>query len=192
EKLFRISGLVSLLFAVIFVTWFGALKVPYEDDPASFYPPFVRTASVIAMHHKVLYLVWVGLVIISLLLNVRYIYSKYDFKSKFGTAFLYLSFVSLIITIIVPHAEGGIEKLIHWSGALSFGVFCAGSVIIFLFKKGKENKKFTYTMFFFIGVLALMLILLALFKENGAIETLPIWCAYIILFLANYTPVYKK
>ncbi len=192
EKIYKIGALVTLLVTVIFVTWFGALKVPYEDDPSSFYPPFVRTASVIAMHYKALYLLWVGLVIVSLLLNVRYMYLKYDFKSKLGTAFLYLSFISLITTVIVPHAEGGIEKLIHWTGALTFGIFCAGSIIIFLFKKGKENKKFTYTMYFFLGVLGLMLILLALFKENGAIETLPIWCAYLILFLTNYTPIYKS
>lgn len=191
-KILSKAAVISLLVTVVFVTWFGALKVPYEDDPTSFYPPFVRTASVIAMHYKALYLLWVGLVIVSLLLNIRYMYLKYNFKSKLGTASLYFSFFCLLMTVIVPHAEGGIEKLIHWTGALAFGVFCAASIIIFLFLKGRENKKFIYTMLFFIGVLALMLILLALFQENGAIETLPIWATFLILFLINNTRLYEK
>lgn len=188
----RIFCMIWLFIGVGYITWFGALKVPLEDSPCGFYPVYVRTASVIAMYYKELYYLWVLFTIVALFLNIRYMYRRYDYKSKIGSASLYASFVCIMMTIVVPHAESGILKLIHWSSALGFGVFCAATIILFLVNKSKANKRFLYTLFFFIFVLALMLVLLILFKENGAIETLPIWCTYLILFLANFTGIYKK
>lgn len=180
-----------LIIGVGFITWFGALKVPYEDAPG-YYPMFVRTASVIAMYYSKLYYLWMIFMIIALFLNINYMYRHYDYKGTLGKALMYAGFVCIIVTKIVPHAEAGIPKLIHWTAALSFGVFCAASVILFLGNKAKTNKRFKITLILFIAVLAIMIILLVLFKENGAIETLPIWCAYLILYLANFTNIYKQ
>jgi hypothetical protein len=179
-----------LIAAVVFITWFGALKVPYEDGPG-YYPMFVRTASVIAMYYSKLYYLWMVFMIAALFLNINYMYRHYDYKGKIGKVTMYAGFICIIITKIVPHAEAGIRKGIHWTAALSFGVFCAASIILFLINKMKTNKRFKITLVLFIAVLAIMIILLILFKENGAIETLPIWSAYLILFLANFTDIYK-
>lgn len=187
----RIFCMFWLFIGVGFITWFGALKVPLEDG-SGYYPMFVRTASVIAMYYAKLYYLWMIFMIIALFLNIKYMYRHNDYEGKLGKALMYAGFVCIIVTKIVPHAESGIPKLIHWTAALSFGVFCAASVILFLGNKAKTNKRFKITLILFIAVLAIMLILLVLFKENGAIETLPIWAAYLILFLVNFTKIYKE
>ena len=187
----RMFCMIWLIIGVGFITWFGALKVPYEDGPG-YYPMFVRTASVIAMYYAKLYYLWMIFMIIALFLNIKYMYRHNDYEGKLGIALMYAGFVCIIITKIVPHAESGIPKLIHWTAALTFGVCCAASIILFLINKSKTNKRFKITLILFIAVLALMIILLILFKENGAIETLPIWCAYLILFLVNFTKIYKE
>ncbi len=187
----RIFCMGWLIIGVVFITWFGALKVPLEDG-SGYYPMFVRTASVIAMYYSKLYYLWMIFMIIALFLNIGYMYRHNNYEGKLGKATMYAGFVCIIITKIVPHAESGIPKLIHWTAALSFGVFCAASIILFLGNKSKNNRKFLYTLLFFIFVLAVMIVLLILFKENGAIETLPIWCAYLILFLVNFTGIYKE
>lgn len=187
----RIFCMVWLIIGVSFITWFGALKVPYEDAPG-YYPMFVRTASVIAMYYAKLYYLWMIFMIVALFLNINYMYRHYDYEGKLGKKLMYAGFVCIIITKIVPHAEAGIPKLIHWTAALAFGVFCAASIILFLINKSKINKKFKITLILFIAVLAVMIISLILFKENGAIETLPIWCAYLILYLVNFTGIYKE
>ena len=179
-----------LIAAVAFITWFGALKVTYLGVE---YPRFVRTASVIAMVHPYLYYFWVIFTIVSLWLNISYMYRHNGYNGKAGRITMYLSFICIIITKIVPHEDDfNWRMIVHWSAALTFGVFCAASIILFLFNKSKTNKRFLVTLLLFIAVLAAMIVLLILFKENGAIETLPIWCAYLILFLVNFTNIYKQ
>ena len=187
----RFFCMAWLVIGVVFITWFGALKVPYEDGPG-YYPMFVRTASVIAMYYSKLYYLWMAFMIIALFLNIKYMYRHNNYEGKLGKKLMYAGFVCIIVTKIVPHAESGIPKLIHWTAALSFGVFCAATIILFLGNKSKTNKRFLITLILFVAVLAVMIILLILFKENGAIETLPIWSAYLILFLVNFTKLYKE
>lgn len=179
-----------LIIAVGFITWFGALKVTYLGVE---YPRFVKTASVIAMVHPYLYYFWVLFTIVSLWLNISYMYRHNDYNGKAGKVTMYLSFICIIITKIIPHEDDfNWRMVVHWSAALAFGVFCAASIILFLFNKSKINKRFLTTLLLFIAVLATMIILLILFKENGAIETLPIWSAYLILYLVNFTNIYKQ
>lgn len=186
----RIFCLVWLLLGAGFVTWFGALKVTYLGVT---YPRFVKTASVIAMCHPKLYYLWIIFMIGALWLNVTYMYRHNNYHGKAGRITMYLGFACIIMTKIIPHEDNfNWRMVVHWTSALAFGVFCAASIVLFLINKSKENRRYFYTLLFFIFVLAAMIVLLLLFKENGAIETLPIWCAYLILYLANFTSIYKK
>ena len=179
-----------LIAAVGFITWFGALKVTYLGVA---YPRFVKTASVIAMVHPNLYYFWIIFTIVSLWLNIGYMYRHYGYNGKTGKVTMYLGFICIITTKIIPHEDNfNWRMVVHWTAALAFGVFCAASIILFLINKRKTNKRFLITLILFIAVLAIMILLLILFRENGAIETLPIWSAYLILFLANFTDIYKQ
>ncbi len=179
-----------LFLAVGFITWFGALKVEYLGVS---YPRFEKTASVIAMVHPKLYYLWVIFMIAALWLNINYMYRRYDYNGKVGKVSMYLSFICIIVTKIVPHEdEFNWRMVVHWSAALLFGTFGAAAVIVFLFSRAKENKRMLVTMLLFIALLAIMIVLLLLFGENGAIETLPIWGVFLILFLLNFTDVYEK
>lgn len=188
----RMFCMVWLISGVVFITIFGALRVPLEDG-SGYYPMFVRTASVIAMYHPISYYFWMVFMIVALFLNIGYMYRHNNYEGKLGKALMYAGFVCIIITKVIPHEDDfNWRMVIHWTAALTFGVCCAASVILFLFNKSKNNRKYLYTLLFFIFVLAVMIILLILFKENGAIETLPIWCAYLILYLVNFTNLYEK
>lgn len=188
----RAFCLAWLIIGVVFITFFGALRVPLEDG-TGYYPVFVRTASVIAMYYPKLYYLWVIFMIVALYLNIGYMYRRNNFESKIGKALMYAGFVCIIVTKIIPHEDDfNWRMVVHWSAALAFGVCCAGSVILFLYNKSKGNRRYLITLLSFIFVLAAMIVLLLLFRENGAIETLPIWCAYLILYLVNFTNIYTK
>lgn len=76
-----------LIIAVVFITWFGALKVTYLGVE---YPRFVKTASVIAMVHPYLYYFWVIFTIVSLWLNISYLYRHNGYNGKAGKVSMYL------------------------------------------------------------------------------------------------------
>ncbi len=186
----RIFCMIWLFIGVGYITWFNSLAVTYLGES---FGRFVKTASVISMVHPNLYILWVVFIIASLWLNISYMYRHNDYDGKVGKVSMYLGFVCIIITKIIPHEDDfNWRMVVHWTAALAFGVFCAASIILFLINKSKNNKRFLFTLLFFIAVLVLMIVLLILFKENGAIETLPIWCAYLILYLVNFTNFYKQ
>ncbi|HQH62036.1 MAG TPA: hypothetical protein PLE55_00100 [Clostridiales bacterium] len=186
----RIFCMVWLFLGAGFITWFGALKVTYLGVT---YPRFVKTASVIAMCHPKLYYLWIIFMIAALWLNITYMYRHNGYRGKAGRVTMYLGFACIIMTKIIPHEdEFNWRMVVHWTSVLAFGVFCAASIVLFLANKSKENRRYFYTLLSFIFVLAAMIVLLILFKENGAIETLPIWSAYVILYLANFTGLYKS
>jgi hypothetical protein len=186
----RIFCMLWLFIGVGFITWFGSLEVTYLGVD---YARFIKTASVIAMVHPYLYYFWVLFTIVSLWLNISYMYRHYDYQGKLGKAAMYLGFVCIIVTKIIPHEDDfNWRMVVHWTAALAFGVFCAASIILFLVNKSKNNKRFLFTLLGFVAVLVVMIVLLLLFAENGAIETLPIWSAYLVLYLVNFTKFYKE
>ena len=186
----RYFCMIWLFIGVGFITWFGSLEVTYLGVE---YARFVKTASVIAMVHPYLYYFWVIFTIVSLWLNISYMYRHNGYDGKAGKVSMYLGFICIIVTKIIPHEDDfNWRMVVHWTAALAFGVFCAASIILFLINKSKTNKRFLITLVAFVAVLVIMIVLLLLFAENGAIETLPIWCAYLILYLVNFTNIYKQ
>lgn len=177
-----------LLACAAFVTWFGSQRVPTEEGMSAL---FEKTVSVIAVTHPYLYYVWVILTMGAVWLNIGYMYRHNNFKSKTGTTMMYVSFIFLVMTIIVPHYDAGLGKIVHWASALLFAFLSAGAILIFLFKMAKRSRRYLATLCVFIAVPVLMITLLILFGENGAIELLPMWLACVTLFLVNFTGFYR-
>lgn len=173
--------MVWLIFGASYITWFGFLK-----------NPLYHTASVIAVDHRILFDFWVLFTIVAMYLNVKYMYRHNDYEGKIGKRLLYASFLCVAMTAIVPHAESGLTRYIHWGAALSFGALSAAALILFLISKLNTNHRYIFTLCFLVGVLVLMLVLLKLFAENGVIESFPMLTVYTIIFLINFTNVYSN
>jgi len=181
-----------LVACAAFVTWFGSLRVPLEDvQPLAYSKLFEKTVSVIAVTHPYLYYVWVILTMGAIYLNITYMYRRNNFKSKTGITIMYISFIFLVMTIIVPHHDEGSGKIVHWASALLFAFLSAGAILIYLFKMAKRSRRYLATLCVFIAVPVLMITLLIIFGENGAIELLPMWLACVTLFLVNFTVFYR-
>jgi len=173
--------MIWLIFGAAYITGFGFLKNPLN-----------HTASVIAVDHRILFYFWVLITIIAMFLNVKYMYRHNDYEGKIGNRLLYASFFCVMMTAVVPHAIGGVRGYVHWIAALSFGALCAGAIILFLISKLSSNRRYIYTLVFFVGVLVLMLVLLKLYAENGVIESIPMLTVYAIIFLINFTNLYSN
>ena len=177
-----------LVACAAFVTWFGSRRVQTAGGLSA---PFEKTVRVIAVTYSRLYYLWVILTMGAVYLNIGYMYRHHQFKSKAGAIMMYVSFFFLVMTIIVPHYDAGPGKVIHWASALLFAFLSAGAIIIFLFKMAKQSRRYMGTLGVFIAVPVLMITLLIIYGENGAIELLPMWLACATLFLVNFTGFYR-
>ena len=194
-----------LIFSLAYVTVFGLL---YVDDPfakdvvrrtilgIAVDPTMRATASVIGKYHFWGFKLWGVFQQISLALNVLYLYKRYDFQGKMaraGRICLIIATGFILMCISVPSTEEfGLQLVAHWSGALLFGAFNAAAIALFLLGRAKRSKRILATLIVFLGMLASMITLLAILGKSGAIENIPMWGAYLILFLLNFTGLYKK
>ena len=81
----------------------------------------------------------------------------------------------------------------HWATALIFAFLGAAGVIIFLFHKCRQkDKKYIIATIIFVAVLILMLVLLVTVGKSAFIENLPMWVAYVLLFITNFTSFFDK
>ena len=66
-------------------------------------------------------------------------------------------------------------------------------MIIFLFHKCRQkDKKYIIATIIFVAVLILMLVLLVTVGKSAFIENLPMWVAYALLFIVNFTSFFDK
>ena len=173
--------MVWLIIGCAYMTGYGFLKNPME-----------YTASMIGLDYPLGFKFWGILQTISLALNILYLYRRYGYRSKGGYACLILAACCILTTINIPSTEDfGLQLVAHWSTALLFGVFNALAMGLCLLRGAKRSKKFLATLFVFIAMLLAMLGLLVAFGKSGTIENIPMWGAYLILFLTNYTGLYK-
>lgn len=177
--------LVSLIFGCAFITWYGFFKNPLD-----------YTASMIGLDYPIHFKMWGLFASVSIFANVLYMYRRYGYKSKAGVICGSVGSAAIFVTINVPSAG---EELIltslrcmsHWTGALVFAVMCVAPIVMLLISKAKKRSaKWIVLTLAFTAVLALMLVLLVTVGKNGLIESLPMWAAYALLFVLNFTPAF--
>lgn len=178
----RILCLVAWVVGVVYITVYGFLKNPIE-----------YTASMIGLDYPVAFIFWGILSSIALFLNIRLMYRRYRIRNRIGYICMALGSVCIMTTVFIPSTEEmGLQLIAHWGTALLFAVFFAAAIILFLILLArKKDRASLITLIAFALILILMLALLGVFGKNGLIESLPMWAAYLILFLYNYTPVYR-
>ncbi len=180
-KTLKIFNLITLISGFVFITAYGFLM-----DPIKY------TASMMGLYFPWLFKLWCVFSGISVFTNTLYMYRKNNYRNSAGIICSSIGCAALFITVNVPSAGEDLvmtlQCLSHWSTALIFAVLGAAGVVIFLVHKCKEKeKKYIITTAIFVGILALMLVLLVIVGKSALIENLPMWAAYIVLFLVNFT-----
>lgn len=187
NKIFCIAWLIA---GFVFFTVYG-----FIDNP-----DLAKTASVIGKTHPRLFVWWAVFSGVSLYLNLQYLYKLNSFKNeklaKFGNVCTYLGFICIFACVNIPSVEPEdgkpIQMAAHWSTALLFAAFFAAAIIAFLLHKTMQKSiKHLVMLITLAATLVLMVVLLVLFGKSGGIESIPMWVAYIIIFMLNYTKPFQ-
>lgn len=189
----KIFCLISLIFGCAFITWYGFFNVrEIFGEEASI------TASMIGLEYPWHFRMWGVFTSLSVFANTLYMYNRYGYNSRLGVILGSIGSAAIFVTINCPSAGEDLHLdsarcMAHWSGALIFAALCAAPMLLFLFKKTREkNKKFTIAFISFGVILLAMLVLLVTVGKSGTIENIPVWAAYLIFFLANFTNVFES
>lgn len=183
----------NLFAGFAFITWYGFLSFPEQFGNIL----TDVTASMLGLRYPWQFKIWGVLASLSIFTNTLYMYRKNNYQGKAGVIVTSLGCASIFVTINVPSA--GLELIMtarclsHWATALIFAFLGAAGVIIFLFHKCRQKeKKYIFATVFFVAVLILMLVLLVTVGKSAFIENLPMWVAYALLFIINFTSLLDK
>lgn len=192
-KLTKIFCTVNLLAGFVFITWYGFLSFPEQFGNIL----TDVTASMLGLKYPWYFKAWGVLASLSIFTNTIYMYRKNNYKGKAGVIVTSLGCAAIFVTVNVPSA--GLDLVMtarclsHWATALIFAFLGAAGVIIFLFHKCRQkDKKYIIATVIFIAVLILMLVLLVTVGKSAFIENLPMWVAYALLFIINFTSFFDK
>ena len=186
-KALKLFSLSSLIFGCALMTWYGFFK-----DPIEF------TAIMIGLEFPWHFKMWGLFASLSIFTNTLYMYRRNNFTSTAGIVCGSVGSAAIFVTINVPSAG---EELIltslrcmsHWTGALVFAFMCAAGIVIFLIAMAKrKSKRYIALLSVFSAILAAMLVLLVTVGQNGVIESLPMWAAYLLLLLVNFTNLFTE
>lgn len=177
----RVFCMVMLLLGCGYITAYGFLKNPLE-----------YTASMMGLYYPWLFKGWAVFSGLSVFTNTMYMYRKHYYRNMAGVVCTSIGCAALMVTVSIPSAGEDLvmtlQCLAHWSSALVFALLGAAGIVIFLMHKCREkNKKYLILTAAFVVVLALMLVLLVTVGKNGLIENLPMWAAYLVMALVNFT-----
>lgn len=185
--------MANLIAGFVFITWYGFLSFPEQFGNIL----TDVTASMLGLRYPWQFKVWGILASLSIFTNTLYMYRKNNYKGKTGVIVTSLGCAAIYVTVNVPSA--GLELVMtarclsHWATALIFAFLGAAGVIIFLFHKSRQKeKKYIFATVFFVAVLILMLVLLVTVGKSAFIENLPMWVAYALLFIINFTSLLDK
>ena len=182
----KYTCLALLILGCAYITGYGFLKNPLE-----------YTASMMGLYYPWLFKGWAVFSGLSVFSGTMYMYRKNNYINKTGVVCTSVGCAALMVTVNIPSAGEDLvmtlQCLAHWASALVFAVLGAAGIVIFLVHKCLEkNKKYIILTAAFVAVLALMLVLLVAIGKNGLIENLPMWAAYLVLALVNFTTLFDK
>lgn len=192
-KATTIFCIANLIAGFVFITWYGFLDFPHQFGNIL----TDVTASMLGLRYPWQFKLWGVLASLSIFTNTLYMYRKNNYDGKSGVIVTSLGCAAIYVTVNVPSA--GLDLVMtarclgHWATALIFAFLGAAGVIIFLFHKCRQkDKKYIIATIIFVAVLAIMLVLLVTVGKSAFIENLPMWVAYALLFIINFTSFFDK
>ena len=192
--------LIGCVVGCVYVVAFGFLDAPNREGEIASFSDKLRyvTASMIGLVWPKLFKLWGVLGGATLFANTMYAYRKFEFESKTGVILGSLGAAAIYMTINCPSygetKDFSVPRCAaHWSGALLFAVLIAAPLVIFLFRKAKEEKGiFLWTFVIVVILLLTMVILLITVGKSAMIENIPMIAGYILVYLLNFTHIYDK
>ncbi len=192
-KLTTVFCAVNLIAGFAFITWYGFLSYPEQFGNIL----TDVTASMLGLRYPWYFKMWGILASLSIFTNTLYMYRKNNYKGKTGVIVTSIGCASIFVTVNVPSA--GVDIVMtarcigHWATALVFAFLAAVGVVIFLLHKCRQkDKKYIIATVIFCFILILMLVLLVTVGKSAFIENLPMWVAYALLFMINFTSFFDK
>lgn len=184
EMIFKYTAMVLLIGSFIYFTVYGFLSNPFLPS---------GTASEIGLKYPTAFKFWGVTTSLALTVNLVYSYTRKPLSKKAASIAGYvcmgLGVACLMTCVHIPSTrEPGLQMYAHWSTALLFAVFFAAAIVLHLIFPPKPNKKYKIALICFCALLGVIVIALLAAGKNGFIESLPMWAAYIIIFLDNFTP----
>lgn len=184
EMIFKYTAMVLLIGSFIYFTVYGFLSNPFLPS---------GTASEIGLKYPTAFKFWGFTTSLALTVNLVYTYTRKPLSKKAASIAGYvcmgLGVACLMTCVHIPSTrEPGLQMYAHWSTALLFAVFFAAAIVLHLIFPPKPNKKYKIALICFCALLGVIVIALLAAGKNGFIESLPMWAAYIIIFLDNFTP----
>lgn len=192
-KAIKAFCLIGIIFGCVYVTWYGF----FGDQP------FIEkvktiTASMIGLDFPWHFRGWGVFASMTIFTNTMFAYRRYNYNSKLGVILGSIGSAAIFVTINCPsmgeemHLDSP-RCMAHWAGALIFAFCCAAPMVILLFSKARKEKgAFLAAFIIFCAILATMLVLLITVGKSAIIENIPMQAAYILLFLLNFTNIFKK
>lgn len=196
EKLTKATTIfcaVNLIVGFVFITYYGFLSYPSQFGNIL----TDVTASMLGLRYPWRFRMWGVLASLSIFTNTMYMYRKNDYYGKTGIIVTSLGCAAIYVTVNVPSAGldlvATLRCIAHWSTALIFAFLGAAGIIIFLLHKFKQkDKKYMIATIIFAAILVIMLVLLVVVGKSAFIENLPMWVAYILLFIINFTSFFDN
>ncbi len=194
-KWFCLGGMIL---GCAYVLGFGFLDAPNRAGEVASFSDKLHyvTASMIGLVHPWLFKLWGILTGTTLFTNILYLYRRYDFHSRAGVVLGSIGAAAIYLSLNCPSMGESKDFsdprcLFHWLGALVFAMCVAAPLIVFLFCKARQgNGRFRWTFLGFVGLLLVMLVLLITVGKSAMIENIPVFGAYLVLGLLNFTELY--
>ena len=191
-----------LIFGIIYMTVYSLLSyegmIDGEIKVASFSDKIkVVTASMIGLEWPWMFRGWGIFSTASVFVNTVLAYRKFNYDNKLGIVAGSLGSAAIYMTINLPsygeNKDFSVPRCsVHWAGALLFAVLCATPLVLMLLSKARKEKgRFLVATIVFCAVLALMLVLLVTVGKSAMIENIPMYAAYILLALFNFTGIFE-
>lgn len=193
SKATTVFCVANLILGFAFITYYGFLSYPEQFGNIL----TDVTASMLGLKYPWRFRLWGVFASLSIFTNTLYMYRKNNYYGKTGIIVTSIGCAAIYVTINVPSAGLDLVAtsrcLAHWTGAMMFAFLAAAGIIIFLLHKFKQkDKKYMVATVIFAAILALMLVLLVTVGKSAFIENLPMWVAYILLFIINFTSFFDN
>lgn len=177
-------SMVVLTMALVYNIIFGFIRNPAETD---------NTLSWLGYDYPHGFLMWGVLTAAAFFLNIIYLYKKFAFRGKVGTAFAIAAIFFMPGVVFIN--DWGWEQTAHLIATLIFIALNSIAILMFFIHNYKKHIKYKITTYAVILILAGMVAVQFTLGKSGLLELVPLWLAMLLLLISNFTsfyPVYPE
>ncbi len=152
------------------------------------------TLSLLCEDRQLYFWIWGILTSGSIVLNIWYLYKRYEYKNRFFDGLLISAFVSMIaVSLTLGHSieDWNPKRILHWVATGVFVVLTVAPLLLFFLSGIKKRNN---SLLFAIITTLILMTFLGIFifvGKSGLMEILPIALIEIFLLVLNFTPVFK-